>query len=77
MAQVCPHISGVSRTANSTDELLELAKQYIAENGAPIVYRTGARRLVHDRMPPSYDPPSSYGAFDKRNPHVCARWSDN
>ena len=74
MAQVCPHVSGVSHTANSTDELLELAAIH-CRNG-DLSYRTGARRLVHDRMPPSYDPPSSYGAFDKRNPHVCARWSD-
>ena len=81
MAQVRPHISGVSHTANSnaerTTELLALANQYIAEYGAPVVYRAGARRLVNDRMPASYDPPNSYGSYNKTNPHVCARWSDN
>jgi hypothetical protein len=85
MAQVRPHISGVSQSANSnavhnanrTAELLALANQYIAEYGAPVVYRAGARRLVNDRMPASYDPQNSYGSYNKTNPHVCARWSDN
>ena len=85
MAHVRPHVcapvSGVSHTANSnanrTAELLALADQYIAEYGAPIVYRAGARRLVNDRMPASYDPQNSYGSYNKTNPHVCARWSDN
>ena len=85
MAQVRPHLSGVSHAANSnahrnaerTAELLALANQYIAEYGAPVVYRAGARRLVNDRMPASYDPQNSYGSYNKTNPHVCARWSDN
>ena len=78
---VCASVSGVSHTANSnanrTAELLALADQYIAEYGAPVVYRTGARRLTNDRMPASYDPQNSYSSYNKTNPHVCARWSDN
>lgn len=89
MAHVRPHVcapvSGVSHTANSnanrnaerTAELLALANQYIAEYGAPVVYRAGARRLTNDRMPASYDPQNSYSSYNKTNPHVCARWSDN
>ena len=78
---VCAPVSGVSHTANSnanrTAELLALANQYIAEYGAPVVYRACARRLTNDRMPASYDPQNSYSSYNKTNPHVCARWSDN
>ena len=64
----------VSQPTN-TDSDDDLIAAYIAENGAPRVYKTGMRWLV-SRCPASYDPQVTFRAVDKRNPHVCARWSD-
>ena len=60
----------------NTDKLVALANAHIAEYGVTLIIGEG-RRSLRSRMPASYDPQAAFGAFDKRNPHVCARWSDN
>tara|TARA_R100001440_G_scaffold53640_1_gene73420 strand:- start:342 stop:569 length:228 start_codon:yes stop_codon:yes gene_type:complete len=67
--------STVGQVTN-TDELVALAHAHIAEFGVTLIIGEG-RRSLRSRMPASYDPQATFRAVDKRNPHVCARWSDN
>ena len=56
----------------TNEEIQALTADY---EGEIRTIKTGVRAL-RNRMPPSYDPPKFFDAFEKRDPLVCARWSD-